>query len=52
MDVLKDWAAAQNIKEFRLEVYCANVSAIKAYEKVGFSKYFLEMRYNLEDDMK
>jgi ribosomal protein S18 acetylase RimI-like enzyme len=50
MDVLKDWAAAQNIKEFRLEVYCANVSAIKAYEKAGFSKYFLEMRYNLDDE--
>ena len=49
MDVLKNWAAAQNITEFRLEVYYENVSAIKAYEKAGFSKYFLEMRYNLKD---
>ena len=52
MDVLKDWAAAQNITEFRLDVYYENVSAIKAYEKVGFSKYFLEMRYNLEDEKR
>lgn len=50
MDVLKDWASSQNITEFRLEVYYENVSAIKAYEKVGFSKHFLEMRYNLEDE--
>jgi ribosomal protein S18 acetylase RimI-like enzyme len=50
MDVLKDWAAAQHITEFRLEVYYDNASAIKAYEKVGFSRYFLEMRFNLEND--
>ena len=52
MDVLINWAAAQNINEFRLDVYNENVSAIKAYEKVGFSKYFLEMRFNLEDEKK
>ena len=50
MDVLKDWARLQNITEFRLDVYYENSPAIKAYEKVGFRKYFLEMRYNLEDD--
>ena len=52
MEVLKDWAASQNIREFRLEVYCDNASAIKAYEKFGFSKYFLEMRFNLDDEKK
>jgi ribosomal protein S18 acetylase RimI-like enzyme len=52
MDVLKDWAASQNITEFRLEVYYENAPAIKAYEKFGFSKYFLEMRFNLEDEKK
>ena len=52
MDVLKDWAIAQNITEFRLEVYNDNASAIKAYEKFGFSRYFLEMRFNLDDDKK
>ena len=50
IDTLKTWAASQNISEFRLEVYYDNVSAIKAYEKIGFSRYILEMRYNLDDD--
>jgi len=49
MDALKKWAALQNIIEFRLEVYYDNTPAIKAYEKIGFSKYSLEMRYNSEE---
>lgn len=49
IDNLKNWAVARSITEFRLEVYYDNVSAIKAYEKIGFSKYSLEMRFNLED---
>ena len=52
IDFLKIWAASQNITEFRLEVYYDNISAIKAYEKIGFSKYILEMRFNLEDEKK
>ena len=52
MDVLKDWAVSQNITEFSLEVYYDNISAIKAYEKIGFSRYSLEMRYNLDDEKK
>ena len=52
MDALKDWAVSKNITEFRLEVYYDNISAIKAYEKVGFSRYSLEMRYNLDDEKK
>ena len=52
MDVLKDWGALQNITEFRLEVYYENASAIKAYEKFGFSRYFLEMRFNSDDKKK
>ncbi|HKC36460.1 MAG TPA: GNAT family N-acetyltransferase [Chitinophagaceae bacterium] len=52
IDALKKWAASQNINEFRLEVYYDNASAIKAYEKIGFSKYSLEMRFNLEDEKK
>ena len=35
-----------------LLVYYDNISAIKAYEKIGFSRYILEMRYNLEDENK
>src|SRR5258705_838868 len=52
IDALKNWAASQNITEFRLEVYYDNVPAIKAYEKIGFSRYSLEMRFNLEDEKK
>ena len=52
MDALKDWAVSQNITEFSLEVYYNNISAIKAYEKIGFSRYILEMRYNLNDEKK
>ncbi len=50
IDILKNWATSQNINEFRLEVYYDNTPAIKAYEKMGFSRYSLEMRYNLEDN--
>ena len=46
---LKKWAALQGINEFRLEVYYDNSSAMKAYEKIGFSRYSLEMRFNLKD---
>ena len=52
IDALKNWASNQNITEFSLEVYHDNISAIKAYEKIGFSKYMLEMRFNLDDDKK
>ena len=50
IDALKNWVITQNINEIRLEVYYDNVSAIKAYETIGFSRYSLEMRYNLEDE--
>ena len=52
INALKNWATSQNITEFRLEVYCDNISAVKAYEKIGFSKYILEMRFNLDDEKK
>jgi len=52
IDFLKKWSASQNISELRLEVYYDNNSAIKAYEKIGFSRYSLEMRFNLEDEKK
>ena len=52
IDHLKNWAALQHINEFRLEVYYDNVAAIKAYEKIGFSRYSLEMRYNLRNNEK
>lgn len=47
---LRNWTYRQNIKELRLEVYFSNIPAIKAYEKIGFSKHMLEMRLNLDED--
>lgn len=44
IDALKAWSLTQNITEMRLEVYHDNLSAIKAYEKAGFSKYMIQMR--------
>jgi len=47
MDGLKDWVRSQNITELRLDVYHDNISAIKAYEKIGFTKHMIEMRLGL-----
>jgi GNAT superfamily N-acetyltransferase len=48
IEALKRWSLAQNVNEMRLEVYHDNVAAIRAYEKVGFSKHMLEMRIGIE----
>ena len=49
IDALKEWAYSHNTRELRLEVYSDNISALNAYEKIGFSKHILEMRYNSGD---
>jgi len=49
IEALKQWAVTQGITEFRLQVYNDNLPAIKAYEKVGFTGYLLEMRMGLTD---
>jgi ribosomal protein S18 acetylase RimI-like enzyme len=41
---LTAWAHAKGLTELRLEVYAGNSSAIKAYEKIGFTPYIVEMR--------
>lgn len=41
---LKRWAKEQGIAELRLDVYYSNASAIRAYEKAGFSKHMVAMR--------
>lgn len=46
IDTLKEWALNKGLKEMRLTVYNDNLSAIKAYEKVGFKKHIIEMRLN------
>jgi GNAT superfamily N-acetyltransferase len=47
IDYLIKWAGKQKITELRLEVYAANISAIKAYEKIGFAKDVIEMRLGM-----
>jgi GNAT superfamily N-acetyltransferase len=44
---LQQWAIDQGINELRLEVYDQNAPAIKAYEKVGFTRYLITMRKGL-----
>lgn len=44
IDALKRWAKGEGITELRLEVYYLNESAIKAYEKIGFTRHMIEMR--------
>ncbi len=48
-EALKSWAKANNIFEARLEVYADNDSAVRAYEKSGFTKNLVEMRMSLSD---
>ncbi len=47
IEALKQWARAQNITELRLDVYNNNLAAIKAYEKVGFTKHMIQMRMGI-----
>jgi len=44
---LKAWAIEQGMVEMRLDVYADNETAVKAYEKAGFSKNLIEMRLPL-----
>jgi GNAT superfamily N-acetyltransferase len=41
---LLDWARGQGIRDFFLEVYAENESAVRAYEKFGFRANMLEMK--------
>lgn len=49
IDELKTWAVTKGLTEIRLEVYYENEPAIKAYEKIGFKKHMIEMRFNLSE---
>jgi len=44
VEALKHWALSQKITELRLDVYYDNESAVRAYEKVGFTRYMVGMR--------
>jgi GNAT superfamily N-acetyltransferase len=47
LEYLKQWALSKGLTELRLEVYDDNRSAIKAYEKAGFSKLLVQMRMGI-----
>lgn len=49
LDHLFDWARANALPEIHLTVYDENSPAIRAYEKVGFQPYLMEMRLNLDE---
>ncbi len=49
LKTLVGWCTSYDINEIRLDVYSDNVSAIKAYEKVGFTKLLTHMRMEVED---
>lgn len=44
---LKEWARGRGITECRLDVYSGNNDAMRAYEKMGFRPYSVEMRLDL-----
>jgi len=44
---LRQWALSRQITELRLTVYETNESAIRAYEKAGFTRHLVEMRMGL-----
>ncbi len=47
MSELANWCTSKNIREMKLQVYHDNVSAIRAYEKVGFKQDLIEMRFRV-----
>lgn len=47
---LEQWSLSQGVTEMRLEVYVANSSAIRAYEKIGFSGNILKMRKSISEE--
>jgi GNAT superfamily N-acetyltransferase len=44
IDMLIAWSQTQGVCDYYLDVYSANASAIKAYEKIGFEPCILEMK--------
>ena len=47
IDALQQWAISKNINELQLEVYDDNLPAVRAYEKIGFSKLLVQMRMGI-----
>ncbi len=49
LDHLFAWAKKMHLPEIHLTVYPDNEPAVRAYQKVGFDPYILEMRLNLDE---
>ena len=49
LDGLLDWSRARDLTSAHLTVYPGNEPAIRAYEKIGFKPYLVEMRLDIED---
>ena len=47
IEALKKWSLSKQVFELRLEVYYGNLPAMKAYEKIGFKNYMMQMRLGL-----
>jgi GNAT superfamily N-acetyltransferase len=45
---LEAWSLSQGVTEMQLEVYAENASAIRAYEKVGYTGLILQMRKEID----
>lgn len=50
IESLEQWSLSQGVAEMRLEVYVENASAIRAYEKIGYSGSILKMRKSISED--
>jgi ribosomal protein S18 acetylase RimI-like enzyme len=44
---LVEWGTAHGLRDFYLDVYAKNESALRAYEKFGFQNSLIEMKLNL-----
>jgi len=49
IDALLKWCKERKVFEIRLDVYNDNLPAIKAYEKSGFKKHMINMRFDIEN---
>jgi ribosomal protein S18 acetylase RimI-like enzyme len=49
IQALITWIQSKGLDELRLEVYQHNSAAIRAYEKLGFTRHLIEMRLSIQD---
>ena len=50
VETLEAWSRSKGVTEMRLEVYAANVAAVRAYEKAEYSGLILLMRKDLGEN--